>query len=121
MKNIEQLIVRACKSDNPQKRLASVYRRFWLSPRMFGSSMAAIVMTNQLADLCQKYQLIELDKYVNKMQQSPLSGEEETINQRQYRILIETVRYTSNEKFEGLTLPLLWRKKTEENRDVSTL
>lgn len=83
--------------------------------------MAAIVMTNQLADLCQKYQLIELDKYVNKMQQSPLSGEEETINQRQYRILIETVRYTSNEKFEGLTLPLLWRKKTEENRDVSTL
>ncbi len=48
MYNVEILLIRACKSNNPEKRLASVYRRFFYSGKM--ETFDLLIILNNLCE-----------------------------------------------------------------------
>lgn len=58
MDKIDSLFVRACKSENPEKRLHSLYRRFWIGsiyPEILVKEREQVIATRLLAILLEVY------------------------------------------------------------------
>jgi hypothetical protein len=113
MNKITQLFVRACKSDNEELRLQSVYRRFYLIDNGYtGGALVPI-----LADIVEKYKLLTIPKLMENL--SPrnawnYNGELLCTNDPRLGVLISAIRYSRVEDFDGLSSPLKIRRMQGE-------
>lgn len=96
MDKTNTLIIRACKSKDPHKRLESIYRRFWRADK----SYTMLVMTNRIAHLCDEYDLISLERFISDYLNSYARVMNEfKDNELLYSTLINTIRYTESKYF----------------------
>lgn len=58
LNNLNKLYIRACKSKNPQKRLRSIYRRFYF----YQPAIQDEVIANNLAAIVEEYNLLTISK-----------------------------------------------------------
>ena len=101
MDKLDQLFIRACKVENSEKRLQSIYRRFYLPCKQF-----APVTAYNLARIVDEY----LNYNVADLMQDMLSSSLKVSGGMNYyekflSVLISKIRYTSNTEFKGLTKP----------------
>jgi len=110
MNKIDQLFVRACKSECPEKRVLSVYRRFYVQHHVPESYAYHAQIT---ARICEKYELCSLLELVsatnpeNKWQYS--LDKDVCYHQFVFRVLVRKIRFADTSKFEGLIAPAKFR------------
>ena len=112
MNTLTQLLIRACKVGDSEKRLKSIYKRYWLSPNDYFYP----VITGELATICDSLDY-SLSQFLNDLPNRgyftpPPSG----IVSEQHAILhalIYKIRYSSTDSFNGLTLPATFRNKRD--------
>jgi hypothetical protein len=96
MDKIEQLFIRACKSKNPDQRLKSVYKRFYLED-LSGGRTFYDVMNALLTPIVDKYCPMSLEKYLiksgNYVSYSNLQKENITNYQLHFWIIRDQLRF----------------------------
>jgi hypothetical protein len=110
MINLELLFIRTCKSQNPEKRIKSVYRRFYLDSGKFVDNhlldiLSKIVDKHLNITNTQMINLLNPDTswmHLNKSGETPYST-------RVMRILISEIRHSSIDDFEGFISPRRYR------------
>lgn len=113
MDNIEQLMIRACKSLKPSKRLKSIRKRFYLLDGM-GSDENWNV--NMLTDIVDKYCPIPMNEFMTRYESQILynSMRKEKLNTKQIIsiILINQVRLCKANILikQGYKVPCKFRK-----------
>ena len=112
MYNVEILLIRACKSNNPEKRLASVYRRFFYSGKMETFDLLII-----LNNLCEKHLPIksgDLLHYMNPQRDFMYNCTRNTpYAERALKVLISHIRLSSIENLKGFKRPCWIRNKND--------
>jgi len=108
MNKIDQLIIRACKSKNPDTRLKSVYRRFYCSDEeLFFASITGI-----LARLCEDNLSFTVGALITEL--NPGNGWKYGVNTiaRDYnywehcsKVLSSRIRLSMVSEFDGLSIP----------------
>lgn len=110
MDTTEQLFIRACKSREPYKRVANVYRHFYLSYNIDNGAIAHILM-----DIAEKYIEIKLPRVLNRLNPNTFDLVPYNIDDDYWtkcvKILISEIRFSSVDKFPGLTIPAMFRKE----------
>lgn len=119
MDKVKQLIIRACKSNNPELRLKTLYRRFYLlnaDDDTMHFSMAGI-----LASICDEYLTIKTSRMVSDL--CPGNrwkfGIEDDDNywQSMVKVLTSYIRLSDKDSFPGLTPPAMFRQDQSEDSD----
>lgn len=62
MDNITALFIRACKSSDPEKRVRSVYRRFYGSTKLCNAQLAYL-----LGEIVEEYNLISITALISRL------------------------------------------------------
>lgn len=113
MDSLKQLIIRACKSTNPDMRLRQLYRRFYGNvPRGEESRFIAGILSN----ICDEYTPIKTASMVDDL--NPHNrwkfgiSEEESYLDGVVKVLACHIRLTKKDKFPGLTPPAPFRAKS---------
>jgi hypothetical protein len=111
MNKTEQLLIRACKSGNPRRRLESVYRRQYLAQPhgIRGSDLCCV-----LIPICEQYCNVRLGAVLMSLDPSSRYFPNEV--PRDYLdnaadALIDIIRFTRGSEFTGLTLPGRFRNR----------
>lgn len=104
--NIDQLVIRACKSKHPYQRLHSVYRRFYIKKQDPDQEIA-----NLLAKICDRFTLVNSSELVNEMDPANNWKYDNDINywQQVVHVLSSKIRLSEIVKFPGLIKPLIFR------------
>lgn len=114
MNNVEQLFIRACKSKDSQKRIRSVYRRFYLGgfgPDPQGEAAILSILSN-IADKHMQLKIGDLlsdlhpdrDWYFDIKESDSYFG-------GCIKVLASRIRLTEAAKFVGLTKPGRFRTR----------
>lgn len=97
MDKLKILIVRACKSNNPRKRLNSIHRRYWLVTHNDRERINCLI--NALQTICENHCQNIFQKHINYMLGHSYDGvtdiQEKTLNS-----LIHIIRWTEYKQFE---------------------
>lgn len=108
----ELLFIRACKSMNPQRRLTSVHRRFYLADRQQCHNRH---ICDILAVICEKYIPISVRKLVNELHPNTswwvVEPEHRDFDSRALRVLVNHIRFTENTKLPSYPTPAFFRNK----------
>jgi hypothetical protein len=110
MTTMEMLLIRACKSHNPPKRLDTLLKRFYLKDYNPGLPISL------LGDLCDKYKLISVYDIIQRLSPNfyhfmlPNDVEPDSYDTRCLKALISIVRLSSVDKLPG------YIGKTRHNR-----
>lgn len=132
MTKLEMMVIRACKLNDTHTRLKSIYRRFYNSDG--DEKFIRALFTSQLAEICEKYNLITVSKLIdmlapsNEWKYTPsnewkyisredvanpefpwLHAPEKTRDFR-YEVLISIVHLSSVDKFPNLISPIRFRR-----------
>ena len=109
MNNVEQLIIRACKSKDPDVRLRSVYRRFYYDTddeHRIASSLVGI-----MASICDRYVPIKPSEIIKQLDPANFWGRTDvTYLYRVFDTLVSQIRLTRTDQLEGLTPPVQFRR-----------
>jgi hypothetical protein len=109
MDKTDQLLVRACKSEHPLTRVASVYRRQYLQ-RALVPTEVTLYMCGILTTIVDKYCPMSVSKVVSALDPHDLYADKATIfHSRVLGMLISHIRYSEAKCFPGLTPPLKFR------------
>ena len=116
MTNLEQLLVRACKVENPETRLRSVYRRFYWNTKDDDAYRRAMISI--LAMLCDKYLTIPTVDVIEKLRPDPhlwglLRMDTPTYEERALGFLISNIRLTTVDTFPEFMSPAKFRNRKE--------
>lgn len=90
MDNITQLFVRACKTENAQKRVYSVYKRFYLAGEMSGKHKAA-VLTDILSNIVDTHCPMTTNKLISEINNYQYHDME--LQDRMLMIMVRQIRY----------------------------
>jgi len=120
MDNITQLFIRACKSANPERRVKSVYRRFYnYCKRENKSNEYDKHIANILIDICESHKLLSVSKLATELDPhrfyKSLRIEKLTYCQELIAICTGAIRLAKVNQLEGLTSPLKFRLRTLKN------
>jgi len=96
MNKIDQLIVRACKSLDPDTRLKSVMRRFYMT----GSKTSELLLISLLSDIIDKHHSMAIHKLMNDMLTSMFYMAEATMERKMYCSLKNHIRYSKRDSFD---------------------
>ena len=106
MDKLDMLFVRACKTLDPDTRLRSVVRRFFLIDPDDGREL----IIGRLAELCDDYGLISISTLTHHL--SPFNAwkyTESPNGDTRYGVLLSIVRLSQVSKFPGLISPRRFR------------
>lgn len=109
----EMLFIRACKSRNPQKRLKSVYRRFYLAD----VEHSDVYILGILAEIVDQYIPMTLTEALSRMNPEDIytwKAENDNYTSRCLASVTSYIRLTGASKFPGLARPLKMKKLAEE-------
>ena len=101
MDKLDQLFIRACKVENSEKRLQSIYRRFYLPCEQYTTVTSHVLA--RIVDENLKYSIGDL--LVDMSPSSIKVCEGMTYYEKFLSVLISKIRYTNINEFEGLTKP----------------
>lgn len=110
MNKLDQLFIRACKLENPHKRVFSVYKRFYC--RDIKNPEPHII--NILAKLCDKYVPMTTTHLLGVLDPNHIQffiREDYDYNQACLQTLISRIRLSEVSKFPGLTSPARFRRE----------
>ena len=111
MDKTTQLMIRACKSLNPQQRLRTVYRRFYYRGDSVGQENAALVSI--LSRVCEEYAPIRLTVLMDHLKPENHWKHDfevrEGFNSYAVKILSRHLRMTEGSDLDGLTPPRRFR------------
>lgn len=118
MDNLTKLFIRACKSNDPDVRLESVYRRFYL-PSGTGNR---IHITTILMDICESYSLVTISKLIGAMspenawKYAPEDADEPEYSyvDAAYNALVSFIRFSPIDRLPGLPRPAWLRNRFPE-------
>lgn len=115
MDKTEQLVIRACKSLNPDRRLQSVYRRFYFSG---GSDHSKVGLARILSRVCDTYLNVPMSTLLNAFHPDNRCtfGADETDDywSSVIKFLTQQIRLSERARFPGLTPPAMFRVKGNE-------
>jgi hypothetical protein len=105
MDKLDQLFIRACKVENSEKRLQSVYRRFYLPYEQ--STVQIIPILARIIDENLSYKVVDI---LTDMSPSSIKVcESMTYYEKCLSVLISKIRYANINEFDGLTRPLKFK------------
>jgi hypothetical protein len=112
MEKLEQLFIRACKSKDPQTRVRSVYRRYYVN-----YTIPEPHIINILAKICDKYVPMKVTEMIYGLHPDNRwingNGEDEyNYTIISLNVLINKIRFSETNKFPGITSPAMFRKTT---------
>ena len=102
MDNITQLFVRACKSNNPEQRIYSVYKRFYNRLEMPDQRKAA-VLTDILSFIVDEYCPMKANKLINEI--NNYWYKDMDLQDRMLLIMINQIRFQITTKTHTLRTP----------------
>ena len=107
MKKLDQLFIRACKTLYPERRVRSVYRRFYTR-----QSVPDVYLIGALARLCDKYVPMSAVDLIQEL--SPEQAWRNCSSGYSYdkvclRVLINRIRFSEKCEFPGMVAPLRFR------------
>lgn len=109
MTNLEQLFIRACKSEDPLTRLRSVRRRFYIVDYDHD-----LYLMETLADICDKYSLVTVHELLYELDRSQSwkygISSADTHHLACVKVLVSKIRLTERGKFPGLSMPTRIKK-----------
>ena len=107
MNSSTQLFIRACKSKDPVTRLYSVHRRVYCQVGEDDSCISYV-----LGEICDKYKLCSLIDFANRMNETPLSYNEEPASEWKKTMIVfmRIIRMAEVKKLEGLRAPAKFRR-----------
>ena len=105
MNKIEQLLVRACKSLDPDTRLESVVRRFYMT----GSKTNQTLIISLLCNFTDEYCPIKSHKLVSDVLSITYYESDATIGDKLYRTMKCHIRFMDTRKLVGLTKARMFR------------
>lgn len=110
MNKLDQLLVRACKSGDPQKRLQSVYRRFYMNNRVTDKDLCHI-----LSKVVDKYVNVKAMKLIQELSPEsmfmPHMADDSPYWNQALQVLIYYIRFTEPSEFEGMEIPAMFRNE----------
>lgn len=110
MDSVKQLIIRACKSKNPEKRLRTLYRRFYLTQV---DDKTDFFIAGILTSICDTYLNVTVTQMVSDFcpQTAWKHGidDEDTYWAAAVKILTGYIRLAERDRFPGLTPPAQFR------------
>jgi len=95
MDKIDQLIVRACKSSDPDTRLESIIRRFYTT----GSKTNELLLISLLSGIIDDYHPIKSHKLLDRILISALSEDGATMERKMYCALKYHIRWAEGAYF----------------------
>lgn len=108
MKKLDQLLVRACKSNDPDTRLRSVYRRFYLMQD--DPEVTTVALVNILSRIVDEY--VPFTSCLTVLQEmAPSRLYNATYNERALSLLMNRIRLSAKDRFPGMTTPARFRNK----------
>ena len=118
MTKLDMLLIRACKTENPNKRLRSIYRRFYLNSKEYEFNLVGIM--SKIVDEYCPITMIEYFRIKDEKKRQydtclAVHGEmppEEW--EQELNILINHIRFNfNNEHFKetGCKVPIIFRRK----------
>tara|TARA_R110002153_G_scaffold84500_1_gene211510 strand:- start:445 stop:819 length:375 start_codon:yes stop_codon:yes gene_type:complete len=111
MDSTTQLLIRACKRDNPLPRLKRVYKRMYLGVDLT-EEQTYTFLCHVLAPIVDKYCPMDVCEILRELEsENTYSQGELTEKNKMFNILRRKITFTKGDKFEGLTQPLWWRIK----------
>ena len=118
MDKSRQLIIRACRSLNPRRRVLRVHKHFYIQDKTKTQQSKQIL--HVLTEICEDFNLITVDKFITnvyvRMAIYPsvhIDGAEmdyEKFVEASIEVLISKIRLSKNSIFKGLTIPATFRK-----------
>ena len=105
--NIEQLFIRACKVLDSDKRIRSVYRRFYC---LDGNPEPHIILI--LADICDKYIPMKISEVIDALNPSQSWNHQNSkyvCNDVCLSALISRIRLSNIDSFPGISTPAKFR------------
>jgi len=111
MDNMTQLFIRACKVYDSEKRLRSIYRRFFLST--LDENDVRRGLTINLVSICDKYLNVSVRDMVVDMNPDKYPGlfEPRTYPEAVLFAVTGFIRMADKDKFKGLAVPARFRNK----------
>lgn len=104
MTKLDMLWVRACKSKNPQRRLQSVYRRFYLCGEPEVEDLAGI-----LCDLVDKYLDLPLHNVIDGLNPNHPYYMEHTYHEQVLAFFTSKLRLSPSSCYKGYIAPRRFR------------
>jgi len=111
MDNLDQLLIRACKSKEPEIRLRSVYRRFYLSTD--DEIRVRVSLVAILARICDDNLTSTITEVITGLSPNRyniLNTKTEYLD-RTLSFLISKIRLAKTDDLQGLTPPAKFRRK----------
>lgn len=93
MDNITQLFIRACKTNDPFKRLCSVYRRFYLGTD-YSELQMKVILSNLLSEVVDYHCPMTMQKMFLELNQYYYKDYE--LGERLYYIMVNHIRFNVN-------------------------
>ena len=114
MNKIDQLFIRACKTNDPITRLRSIRKRFFL----VGKVNDDMHIIHRLADICDKYAPMKISDVITKMSDSYYWYEKvkPDAEQRCLNMLMSRIAFTKVSELNGLTAPAIFRNNKESKK-----
>lgn len=100
MNNIEIMFIRACRAKNPKKRLISTYNRFY--NKGVTESNKPHYIAGILLDICEKYNLISLSKFVSELGKITNLENESKYSTKVFYTLFSEIRWIHPDKLMKL-------------------
>lgn len=111
MNKLHQLFIRACKSKNPNRRILSVYRRYYVRYGMYEDHRADIM--NILVAVVDTYTKMTVANVIDRLNPDHGFLDKDMIYiDRVIEMCISKIRFTNTEDLVGLTAPCKFRPRS---------
>jgi hypothetical protein len=113
---LQMLFIRACKSNNPQKRLQRLYHAFYGCSIDIPQAELNMHISNNLMDICERYELTKLRDVMAVMNPSHYISRGYAPDTPYWEMVSITmsnvIRFTEVKQFPGMRLPRKFRTPT---------
>ncbi len=113
MDKIEQLWVRACKSNQPHRRVLTLHKRFYgaYEDNLRANQNTVTALLSQIVD---KYVPFKTSQEIIDEVTKPIwQFDERDAKERAFHMIVNRIRLSRKDAFVGLTPPLRFRNKGE--------
>jgi hypothetical protein len=110
MNKTEQLLIRACKTQDPHKRVLNVYRRRYFTTDSGTADFYLVQILGQIAEKYLALNILGLLSDLDERNRWKYGVEaEDSYHTACVKLLISRIRLTEKDAFPGLTPPLRFR------------
>jgi len=118
MNNQDMLFIRACKSRNPERRVMSVYRRFYWGTHVLSDQERICAVTGILTNLVNVFNPISAGSLIRELGPgADYKYRDLSFYERVFTVMVSRLRLTKPEKFPGYIAPAYFRNRNKTEND----